>query len=659
MTSCIHSDDGNPSRVNIKQLCGRSYALSWKPCQEDSLNLPDYSPIPTKSDSSPHAHTQAFEVNHSASRLLILNFLIIKELQIFFFHTTDDNIFNGGSIQEDTPISKESIERRETPSADVWVSNITTDDNLFNGGSIQEDTPISKERGHDMVPTTKVHVSRIFDRFRNMRLNNLGSDYMSHAAPITDKVLVPNVHKRGCLHTVSTTSSLEESIQRNTIYTQDILGHTASSSRMAPVNHAYLCMDVTNCIIRPKIITFPNTSAKNVYQSHARGDYSDTTYCRILHNEVSAINECLTLGTQKTSQSRPLQTVMYNQPSSSRNVPRRPQNQGDTTAKIDDSVNRGRGPYVFKVSGQIYHWIGSLCPEEGHHPRFLQLYIYDTQDEVANRMWNFRRHDEDTLNPEIVEGLIHILDEHNGLPGFFKDGIELEMVRGKNDLRSDYLLGLYDAVSRGDREGIQAGSKIMLPRTFTGGPRYMYSHYLDALAIFSSKRGLPTVNCYGSISSCIIQGFQLRLDKYIFSEIPDPVEDPRGYKVVTELMMHRPCGVANPGASCTENRACNKYFPKRYNENTFFDINGHTRYRRRQTEVHIMKGESSSEKLTKLIEDLIGDALWHYDAEIELLESDSFLSIQMTFIFLWMLALRQGHVERVKQFWWGNIQKQI
>ncbi|GJU00331.1 reverse transcriptase domain-containing protein [Tanacetum coccineum] len=69
-------------------MCRGSYALSWKPCQGDSLNLPDHrykrrccSPIPAKSDSLPHAHTQAFKVNHSASRLLILNFLIIKELQ--------------------------------------------------------------------------------------------------------------------------------------------------------------------------------------------------------------------------------------------------------------------------------------------------------------------------------------------------------------------------------------------------------------------------------------------------------------------------------------------------------------------------------------------------------------------------------------------------
>ncbi|GKA70463.1 hypothetical protein Tco_0776602 [Tanacetum coccineum] len=143
---------------------------------------------------------------------------------------------------KDTPISEESIERRETPSVDVQILRI--------GGNVN--TRLSTE-GRDMVPTTMVHVSRIFDRFRNMRLHSLGSDYMSHAdnrcrvgdQQIRTRTLenaVPiNVHKRGCLHTISTASSLEESIQRNTIRTEDTLGHTASSSRMALVNHAYLC----------------------------------------------------------------------------------------------------------------------------------------------------------------------------------------------------------------------------------------------------------------------------------------------------------------------------------------------------------------------------------------------------------------------------------
>ncbi|GJX64140.1 hypothetical protein Tco_0298483 [Tanacetum coccineum] len=65
----IHSDDGNPSSVNIKQNCGRgSNTLSWKSCQGGSskLNLPDHrfrrrcrNLIPAESNSQPRAHTQA------------------------------------------------------------------------------------------------------------------------------------------------------------------------------------------------------------------------------------------------------------------------------------------------------------------------------------------------------------------------------------------------------------------------------------------------------------------------------------------------------------------------------------------------------------------------------------------------------------------------
>ncbi|GKF31160.1 hypothetical protein Tco_0100958, partial [Tanacetum coccineum] len=33
-------------------------------------------------------------------------------------------------------------------------------------------------------------------------------------------------------------------------------------------------------------------------------------------------------------------------------------------ANVDESINNGRGPYVFKISGQLYHWIGSLCPAD-------------------------------------------------------------------------------------------------------------------------------------------------------------------------------------------------------------------------------------------------------------------------------------------------------
>ncbi|GJV83216.1 hypothetical protein Tco_1523114 [Tanacetum coccineum] len=51
----------------------RSYALSWKPCQGDSLNLPDHrihikiemeTPHSIRVDSLPHAHAQSTKTYH-------------------------------------------------------------------------------------------------------------------------------------------------------------------------------------------------------------------------------------------------------------------------------------------------------------------------------------------------------------------------------------------------------------------------------------------------------------------------------------------------------------------------------------------------------------------------------------------------------------------
>nr|GEV41510.1 helitron helicase-like domain-containing protein [Tanacetum cinerariifolium] len=88
-------------------------------------------------------------------------------------------------------------------------------------------------------------------------------------------------------------------------------------------------------------------------------------------------------------------------------------------ANVDKSINNGKGPYVFRISSQLYHWIGSLCPEEGQSPRFLQLYIYDTTNEVKNRLSHFNDEHQPELKKEIVKGLIEFLDNHNVLVQLF------------------------------------------------------------------------------------------------------------------------------------------------------------------------------------------------------------------------------------------------
>ncbi|XP_028752993.1 uncharacterized protein LOC114712613, partial [Neltuma alba] len=54
--------------------------------------------------------------------------------------------------------------------------------------------------------------------------------------------------------------------------------------------------------------------------------------------------------------------------------------------KIDYSKNSGGGPYSFVLSGINYHRIGSLLPPKGSKPVYSQLYIYDTDNEVCNRI---------------------------------------------------------------------------------------------------------------------------------------------------------------------------------------------------------------------------------------------------------------------------------
>jgi hypothetical protein len=84
-------------------------------------------------------------------------------------------------------------------------------------------------------------------------------------------------------------------------------------------------------------------------------------------------------------------------------------------AHIDNSVNDGRGPPLFKICGQVHHRIGSLLPLDGSPPKFIQLYIYDTANEVQNRMncLGDEINNQDNLDSDIVNGLIKMLDDHN------------------------------------------------------------------------------------------------------------------------------------------------------------------------------------------------------------------------------------------------------
>ncbi|KAH9698190.1 ATP-dependent DNA helicase [Citrus sinensis] len=89
--------------------------------------------------------------------------------------------------------------------------------------------------------------------------------------------------------------------------------------------------------------------------------------------------------------------------------------------RVDASINRSKGPYVFRMSGQNYHHIGSLLPEVGKKPQFAQLYIYDTENEIDNRINTLLKHGMKTeIDHEILHELSKMLDQHNNLVKSFK-----------------------------------------------------------------------------------------------------------------------------------------------------------------------------------------------------------------------------------------------
>ncbi|XP_072087082.1 uncharacterized protein [Arachis hypogaea] len=86
--------------------------------------------------------------------------------------------------------------------------------------------------------------------------------------------------------------------------------------------------------------------------------------------------------------------------------------------KVLDSVNDGKGPPQFIISGQNYHRIGSLLPDAGPKPKFAQLYIYDTQHEIMHRQRIFGQTSE--IDKELIAELLQMIDTHNVIAQSFR-----------------------------------------------------------------------------------------------------------------------------------------------------------------------------------------------------------------------------------------------
>ncbi|KAJ7032962.1 hypothetical protein C8F04DRAFT_890575, partial [Mycena alexandri] len=85
---------------------------------------------------------------------------------------------------------------------------------------------------------------------------------------------------------------------------------------------------------------------------------------------------------------------------------------------VDRRVNDGRGPYVFKIQGALYHKVGSLLPEPGRDPSYAQLYIVSSAEANEARM---RRN---PLDNHVMGILDNVLRQNHAYVRVFKTAIE-------------------------------------------------------------------------------------------------------------------------------------------------------------------------------------------------------------------------------------------
>ncbi|GKD49464.1 hypothetical protein Tco_1278440 [Tanacetum coccineum] len=90
-------------------------------------------------------------------------------------------------------------------------------------------------------------------------------------------------------------------------------------------------------------------------------------------------------------------------------------------ARIDHSINVGRGLYTFHINGQNYYRIGSLLPKEGTQPRYAQQLFFDTHNEIRNRLGAFIDQDNgDGVDETIVGSLIKMLEQNSAIGKAFR-----------------------------------------------------------------------------------------------------------------------------------------------------------------------------------------------------------------------------------------------
>ena len=75
---------------------------------------------------------------------------------------------------------------------------------------------------------------------------------------------------------------------------------------------------------------------------------------------------------------------------------------------------------MFKLTGQMYHLLANMLPEEGKLVAFSQLYVHDSQED--HRLLHNKNPE---VDPELLKKLQQMIEENNPMVKLFKQAAQV------------------------------------------------------------------------------------------------------------------------------------------------------------------------------------------------------------------------------------------
>nr|GEX45017.1 DNA helicase [Tanacetum cinerariifolium] len=224
------------------------------------------------------------------------------------------------------------------------------------------------------------------------------------------------------------------------------------------------------------------------------------------------------------------------------------------------------------------------------------------------------------LHRDIVEGLIELLDTHNALVKLFRNAREKSVDVPNFQVRLYNVVGAYEyELPTGDMLGAivyEPGPETKMDYGIVIEEQPGYPQRANKLHSSYMSLQFPLLFLYGEDSyskdfklvgdtehfktyrrltmkayyAYLIHDRKSSYNYFSISELPSKDTDPECYRIVSKLMMHAPCGLAYPSASCTQNGVdCNKHILKVYCSRTYTDNDGFEHYQRRDAADTVLK----------------------------------------------------------------------